>query len=406
MGDIKLNAHRHVIANRVVVAADIADGVALRTALMRQVIPQVFPPAIDGQKLLRNIPEDGALLAYLPLSDHTIGLLATHDAIKTWQIPSNSLPVPIQNLITSIGVNGKPIAANRDWRVDAAALSGLLLPKDWKLPEEVRRIVFVPSNALWMVPFELLSSSGVSGPMLGERAVCSYAATLGLAIHPLPHINRPGTNGCVANRLLSPRDNDADARQVEELLEVAKPSLLISADNSGIGRIASASLRYLWILSHDSLENAAKGTWSPLVYDRTMPGGLLNDWASFPSAAPDAVLLPGLGAAALNDLAALGIFRIVGGLSSAGVPTAVISRWPVGGASTKGLLAETLTELPQAGLVDAWHRARALLWNQELNASTEPLISAQQSDQTFPGSDPKFWAGYIVVDGFRPQPAK
>jgi hypothetical protein len=63
------------------------------------------------------------------------------------------------------------------------------------------------------------------------------------------------------------------------------------------------------------------------------------------------------------------------------------------------LLKETLQELPEQGFVQAWHRARALLWSKQLDGAAEPIV-IQTGEGSYEGKAPRFWAGYIPVAGF------
>ncbi len=201
------------------------------------------------------------------------------------------------------------------------------------------------------------------------------------------------------NHLLSP-DPQLDNELVQQFQKDLPQAMMLTADQVGSGRTASGLLRTICILASDAIDPTALGKWGPLVYDRTLPGGTLNDWMRFPWSAPQCVLLPGTNFTQARD-GAEAIFHVACGLHASGVPAAVVARWPMGGASTAQVMKETMLEAPDLGVTLAWHRARALLWQSELRRDQE-LVPQEDTDETScSGKEARFWASYLLLDGFR-----
>ena len=76
----------------------------------------------------------------------------------------------------------------------------------------------------------------------------------------------------------------------------------------------------------------------------------------------------------------------------------MLSRWVVGGESTALTLREYVQELPFMGAKRAWYRAREILKRTELDPVAEPtLMQSEHSRDGITGSEPFFWAGYLMA---------
>lgn len=400
--DPKSLAARRELFTKAEQAAQSTETLLLRASLSRVPTMELFPPVATTESIKREIPVDGAILAFSAVGDQVYGVWASKHEIKVWPVVSRSLPAQVQKLLLALQTNPDKVAREltTDWEKEMELISKILLPEAWRLPAEIKRMVFVPTGILWLIPLELLSARGADQERLGERCLCSYAPTMGLAVHPIPYGDDGGLSGFVANRFLLPKDAGRDMELVREIQQSLPGARPLSADVIGSGRMASAALQHVWILSGDRLEENV-GDWSPLVYDRTLPGGRLSDWMRSPWVAPQTVLLPGLD---LTNSPPYSLSQVGAGLHAAAVPSALISRWPVGGASTANVLKETLIDLPERGLLEAWYRARAIVRSQRWEGASEPILGVDAANKSADGNEPRFWASYFVLDGFRERP--
>jgi hypothetical protein len=140
-------------------------------------------------------------------------------------------------------------------------------------------------------------------------------------------------------------------------------------------------------------------TMNVAPYDQGNPAGTLTGWMRFPADVPRSVVLAGFRTPVGSGQMGSGdeIFMTLCGLHAAGVRSVLLSRWAVGGESTSILLREFVRELPFAGMLAAWQRARMVLRRGELDPTAEPLLT--QADHAFEGltgEQPLFWAGYLI----------
>ncbi len=398
LDDAKLTAPRKEMLHLLESAATKLEHRLLFIALSRQSVPEVFPPPLAEAPLQQMIPKYGAVLGFFQVGDKPLGYWITKEETKIWSLQNRGIATALAKLQTMLRTTTDP-ANPMAWNLATGELAKALFPTAWKIPREIQRVVIVPADATWQIPFEMLPRDvEQTDGMIGEACLCTYAPTLGLAFKPLPKSSLGKTCAGITNRFLH-KDANIDTELTKSIVNAYTPSTIVSADQYGSGRTASALVKHAWVLSRDRFDSSNAKIWGPLVFDRTLPGGSMQDWINFPWGAPDSLMLPGLDQwSDRNEVATF--FPLACGLHAAGIPHFLLSRWPTGGASTAMLMEETLREVDGLGLPIAWSRARAILWQTPLHAPNEPLLEANTKEENVLGNDPRFWAGYLIFAGF------
>ncbi|MFO0914117.1 MAG: CHAT domain-containing protein [Pirellulales bacterium] len=145
--------------------------------------------------------------------------------------------------------------------------------------------------------------------------------------------------------------------------------------------------------------------WSPTTAGAPAASETMLAWLEQFGHSPSQILLPGFHSAAEGNLGrATGdeLFLSSCSLLVSGARTALLSRWRVGGESTRQLMREMLQELPHQSASAAWQRSVKLLMASELNRAGEPRIGELPDDEnSTPADHPFLWAGYLLVDDGR-----
>ena len=186
---------------------------------------------------------------------------------------------------------------------------------------------------------------------------------------------------------------------VKEIMEaIADPLRLPDSEETPTGWLGGR-VGHLVLASAQGANLKSPFTTHLAGYDQESPYGTLAAWMRFPAPSPSTVVAMGLRTPV--DLGQMGdgseVFTILCALQVSGVRSVLLSRWAVGGESTAMLLRELVQELPFSGLSGSFSRAKTILKNAALDPSAEPLLSRAESDlETLQGSQPLFWAGYLV----------
>jgi hypothetical protein len=238
------------------------------------------------------------------------------------------------------------------------------------------------------------------GPLLGDVMRVRYAATPGLALHPVAPPATTRAIGVVAGSYFAPRDKEANQRAVDSIVEAVDDAIRLPGDNPVSGSLLGESIGHLLVATPQPVDASQPLSLGVAGYDAGTRPGTLASWIRFPAQAPRSVILAGFRSPV--GLGSMGsgeeIFTTICGLHAAGVRDVMLSRWAVGGQSTAVAMRELLQELPFAGMVDAWHRARGLLMQSELDPAAEPLLmQSEHRRQGLTGRQPLFWAGYLVA---------
>jgi hypothetical protein len=263
----------------------------------------------------------------------------------------------------------------------------------------------VPSGNLWYLPFDLLPMSDADPrtPLLARHPVC-YVPTMA----HVRQINAPApvvrnTVGLfntffavdrTTNQTLSSQIAKGSAQSVK--LDVQQKSTLSTPSWL---RLRSDQI---WIAAELPM---VKTPWElrVLPIEPSRENALAN-WMQSPLQAPVRLFLPGLQSSAQRVEMNGGneLFVPACTFMAAGVRSAWVSRWKVGGRSAHTALGRVLEELEYESPTSAWQRAAIALWAEKLPTGEETLLPAAKGlPATVSGSHPLLWSGYMMIGDHR-----
>ncbi|QDS87630.1 CHAT domain protein [Rosistilla ulvae] len=390
-------------------AADQAERLVGQASVHRMDLPRAFPPAIGDKSMWPQLSPGSALLTFCPAGPDLIGMLYSNGKVTAWQVarPASLLP-QISNWVKTLGVirrrgGAAQLSTPDQWEPIAAALrKQVLAGLDDPTLTAIDRLVVVPYGTLWYLPFELLPIGGAEqSTALGDTVTISYAPTPGLALNPPALSKDKLATGAIAGRFLAPADAELNEQLSQELIDAVAGTERLPGQANLPGSLIGPRFGRVWVSAPIKPGTKSPLAISPFVYDQSKLGGDLASWIRFPWGAPGEFLMPGFqsnistaGGAVTGDE----IFLMACGLQASGAKQLLISRWAVGGTSTAALLREYLGEVEFSTPLDSWKRSVLLLQNQELDPSSEPLLSDGDAKAgPASGANPLFWAGYMMI---------
>ena len=386
-------------------AAVRSENLVSELAIRRLSIPHVFPPTMGDKSLWPTLASGNAVLTFCPAGDNLIAMLFHSGKITAWRVEKPvSLAPQITKLIVELGVKRRRGGAAQlgdpaVWqdivaRLKKQVMSGL----SDDVARKLKHLVVVPYGSLWYLPMEILPFDQPDGKRMGEVFKISYAPTPGLAVNPLPVSSAKGTAG-VTGRFFVPNDVELSGEFDQDVLAAVQDTVQLPNDSSISGAFVGTKLERVWIASLLQAPDKLPLNFSPLAYDAEQVGGSLGDWLRYPWGAPSEVILPGFQSSIMRGAKPTGtdLFMVTCGLHAAGVKNILISRWPVGGASTASLMMEHLGDVPFSNPSDSWQRSLVLLRGQELDPTLEPILSKGDAEKgVITGDHPLFWSGYMM----------
>ena len=377
-------------------------------AIRRVHVPRCFPPAIGDKSMWPQLEPGNAVITFCPAGTNLVGMLWTGGQVTTWRVDSPvRLTATIGRWMQEIGVSrrrgGAPqLVDPSEWYPIAMALRRQVLGGiDQATWQSLRRVSIVPHGVLWYLPFELLPHGDEDGQRVGDVISVSYAPTPGLALNPPAFTSTGSESGAIVNRLFTPSDLNLNTDFDRQVIEAIDGTIELPGDNAIPGSLLSSRLKRITVASVITPAKQSPFAISPMVYDQSNPGGALGSWLRYPWGAPNELLLAGFRSGAVATSGAPNgddIFLTLCGLQAAGTRHILISRWPVGGASTASLLTEYLAESEFSLPLESLQRSILLLRNQELDPTLEPLLNDSDEDgENVTGANPLFWAGYMMV---------
>ncbi len=384
-----------------------------RIALSRAPSDFVFPPLRPLEAMQERLPEKTAMLVFFDAGGSLHGYLVSKESILSWSVGNTSkVLVYVRELLKRMGNLDKNSAASpeqlatADWReVGRALVKGLTFGLEKKPWEDHDHLIIVPDSVLWYVPFEALPiGEGDDEQMLIQKMQVRYAPLAALAL-PLEDWKQPapeGARSAIYVGRLSPEDRPegADATY-EELAAVLTHPFRITKDTPAPGM--AARLADQTIVMAD-LEQRSRSVfdWSPLSGDLSRAAGSMEDLLLLPFAAPRQWILPGFHTQAENGLKRVGdgseIFLNACAMMAAGSRSILLSRWRVGGQTTKNLMKEFAQELPHVTASAAWSRAVQVTMENDVDLALEPRVKNEPTAQPLKASHPFFWSGYLLID--------
>lgn len=361
--------------------------------------PVSFPPRLDDKIFDALLKPNDAVLLFLANENAITVMMRVNGAWASWTVaPESNWKAKLQEIVLSIR-QGLPATQNP---LEAALeeFRKVLIPEEkWKQMLEASRWVIVPDDDLWLFPFEVLLEGGPNSktPVIANHPI-TYLPTLGSA--PLLMQTRPSQERATVLQTPSFLASRPDA-QKNIGTRIAAMSNTSVVDTIGVQHAIPS--RLLKIIS-PVLVSFMKTSWSDpnnivLGIDSSLNESTLASWNQLPWGAPKHLWL--MGAEFRPDaISSTGDAwrKLILSLAAQGTEQMIISRWSVGGESA-AILAEALRDYGgSVAWSEAWQRAVANLWAEELGGGREVTTPKDtESSSTISGELPLYWSGYLMV---------
>ncbi len=366
-------------------------------------MPISFPPRWNEEAFDATLKPDDAVLVFVATENKITALMRIDSKWSSWQIEqSSNWRAKLQKILVSVR-NGLS-TTNSPLGTELDDFRKILIPDEkWKQLAESGRWVIVPDDDLWLFPFELLQEEFASAksPVIANHPI-TYLPTLGSA--SLLMRSKPSQERATALQTPSFLAAKPDA-QKNVANRISSMNTTTVVDTSGVQTAIPS--RLLKVIS-PVVVSFMKTSWSDpnnivLGIDSALNESTLAGWNQLPWGAPKHLWL--LGAEFKPDaISSTGDAwrKLILSLAAQGTEQMLISRWSVGGEST-AILAETMRDYGgSVAWSEAWQRAVASLWAEELSGNREvTLPKAAESSTTFSGDVPLYWSSYMVIGDSR-----
>lgn len=397
-------------------------------SLARRPMPRTLPEvALEVPGVQAMLLEGDVLLAFATVRDGYFGFAITSDDFQRWKVGDRkTVEESLVRLTQQIGLAKQPrilpskvMDTNADWRTTMQTLHDQLIPDAVQdLVSRSSRVLVVPSDRLWYLPFELLPDTIAQGgtpsvPWIGVRRV-AYLPTIGSLPHAFQPILRVDADLGLTGELFA-SSKETNDRLTTKLLGRLPQATTISLQK----KIESASADWLRlkadrIWATNTLLADPSGLETALMPLGPSKQSKLGRWLETPVRAPASVVLPGYTTSLVSQNGAAAsfgdgseLFLTACGLLYSGCRSAIVTRWPAGGESTQHILTRYLQESAVESSSTSMRRAIISQWPTELLVSDEPvLLPAGDEEATLTsGRHPLLWAGYMAVgDTVKPRP--
>jgi hypothetical protein len=382
----------------------------LRTiALKRDPSDFVFPPKLNFKDLRARMPTNRLVLSYFSTSRAVYAFAVSKENYAHWQVDApGKIRLDIRTFLKQLGnldggqAIGDKVLLDEEWKQTARMLlASLTNNADVSVWDQYSDLVIVPDGELWYLPFEALLVEGDDEPLITKTRI-RYAPTVSLS-QPDRRGYKPKPQTAVVTGKVVPRDEADNAELAYTAIRRALP------DSQRLPtrlEVSSALLgtRFDRLVVISDLDNTTAGPygWAPAHVDAGKAGSSLSHWLALPWGGPTEVVLPGFRTPAEMSLKKGGsgaeVFLSVCGVMATGARSVLISRWRVGGQSTRDLMREYVQELPYTDAASAWQRSVQLNRGNELDPAAEPRLNPPESDRPPTAQHPFFWSGYFVAD--------
>lgn len=378
-------------------------------ALSSESIDLTFPAPLALLELPDRLPDGDAILCFFPSGGSYFGLILDSQGAETWVI--DQLPVvetQIGQVLLQLGVSNA--------RQDVGKLNSLLSGKSidettrsW-IPKQIgerlkglTHLCIVPVGVMWYFPFEILPSPGDSGRSRWiESYSLHYSPTLGQAarsydqspsIRRTVALTRPGFYSSNAN---------AEKSMMAPFFASGNDVIELQVGNTASRWQASrwARLQVGRALISGYLPLTEANQFAPFGYDGHLEDGHLSRWMDSPLRSPSELILPGVETSVASGRLGNGneLFSIACALQASGTRSLLISRWPVGGASSWQLMETYLDGLPRETASRSWQRSVLSFWEEVVNTESEPILASDpKRPATTTGKLPILWSGYMQI---------
>jgi hypothetical protein len=362
-------------------------------------VPTNFPPKLDLPKLIECLRNQDVVISFGFIDQAVWGYVVTKEETHYWKLENkDKLLVDLQSIHQAIS-QGETLQSKK--------LSESLLRFGTVLfPEKIRQLltnqgrwIVVPDGPLWQFPFELLLLPGGNPgtPAISEHPIC-YSPTMGC----IPFlIDRKPELAKLKVLQQSPEfwgKNPAHAQTIETQTEESLTDYVHLNPAT-----FSPPSRYLK-LACDRFVPLQIAPWNdpnalPLGFEKASGAVPLSAWNPLPWGTPRELWILGSEfTLPIVDTTGDEWLKVTLSLIAQGTKQMYFSRWHVGGESTGLFLRGLNDSLEGSSFSDAFQRAIATLWIEELNTQYEPsLINQGSQPERVLGEIPKFWSGYMCI---------
>jgi tetratricopeptide (TPR) repeat protein len=382
-----------------------------RIAVDRQPAEQLFPPKRTFKEMQDALPPGQMVIDFFSTKRYTYVFAFSDEKYGNWKVDSPAKVYrELQGFLQQIGHIDKNQAvkaadlADDTWQQTARSLMTQLIPtvrtETWNSFET---LVVIPDGALWYLPFEVLQVAETGGTVpLMSKVQIRYAPMASLA-SPDGRGRKAGIrSGMVAGPLFPRADNATVAATVEEFSDAIPGLSRLPLKLPSPSSLYATTMDQLIVMQDSEVTGRGSYSWGPMLIDQGRPGSSLMDWMSAPWNGPVQVVVPGFHTPAEYGLKRGGdgsdLFLSTCGLMASGSKTVLISRWRVGGQSSRDLVREFVKELPNTTAANAWQRSVELLANAPIDPDLEPRLTISSRDDEVDASHPFFWSGYLLID--------
>lgn len=362
-------------------------------------LPANFPPRLDLPKLDLVLRDDDAILLFAASEQSIKALMRVGSKWRAWSVGQEAnWRAKLQSILKSIQ-DGQPTIGST-LESDLESFRKALIPdSQWEQLAASVRWVVIPDDELWLFPFELLLESTPTGktPAIANHPIV-YLPTLGSA--PLLMQSKPSQERSTVLQTPSFLASKPDAQKTVSSRVVGMSGVSV-VDTVGVQTaIPSRLLKTVTPVMISLL----KTSWSDpnsivLGIDTDLNESTLASWNQLPWGTPKHLWL--MGSEFRPDaISSTGDAwrRLVWSLAAQGTEQMLVSRWAVGGESMV-ILADAMRDY--GGSVvwsEAWQRAVASLWAEELSLARE-VRSPKEFDaaEILSGELPLYWASYLNI---------
>ena len=384
-------------------------------ALRREPCPLLFPPFATTAQIQETLRPEELLLIYVKSGPELHAFMLSAEKYAHWRVGTPAqIKQTLSKMLQAIGNHDENAAVNADqfartdWQPLAEKLRDQLIQRQqFGFWNRFERLVIVPDDLVWHVPFEMLPIPAAGDaadkrtmPLISKTKV-RYAPTAALSMaDPRPE-PRWRTTPVLVGRLF-PRNPQATQEQFNEWRDMlprleALPNRLPAA--AGI-------LRATWdrLVVLDDLDNRRHPNhdWSPAKTEKETADNQLQRWMQLPWGGPEEVLLPGFHTAAEDGLRQADdgtpLFLASTGLMAAGAKTVLLSRWRTGGQTSFSMMREFLQERQDLSPPQAWQRAVLMVRKTGVDAEFEPRVNNVSAEVELMAEHPFFWSGFMLFD--------
>jgi CHAT domain-containing protein len=361
-------------------------------------------PSINASELASLVPTDTTVLEYVVTDDHTYLFAITKSRAAGTDVQVFTLPIKQEELATQTEAFRLQLA-RRDlgFRSSAAKLYELLLkPAETQLRGK-SKLVIVPDQTLWDLPFQALLTG--ANRYVIEQSSISYAPSLTVLREmtkrrenrsdslTLLALGNPGRKPVTITRAsFVTRDNRADPlpeaeQEVKILRQLYGPTnskvYVGSEAREDVVKSEASRARILHFATHGMLNNASPMYSSlELVPGGANEDGLLEAWELMQlDLNAELAVLSACETARGRIGPGEGIIGMSWAMFIAGVPSVVVSQWKVEAAGTRDLMVN-------------FHRDLIGGRGTKSEALRQASLKLMKNPET---SHPFYWAGFVLV---------